>query len=222
LVLGKLKEKLPKVRSGKTFLIQVPRRGGSVLLGKIKAKDIVDAQKTLLENIHQFVHNPAVRSAKYIHLIDVETGEKFKVENPLYSGGDEEEKPKKSTSQKAPDIEDLKNMLQLELAERIGKEMAAAMGEAMRSVGRTMGEVYASLFKEIAETYKEMLKNQIAQPQQPATGYIEILKIILDAVKNWDKIKKYAPEILRTFKQQLMEGEKGGSAGEGEEGGEQG
>lgn len=203
LVLDKLREKLPKIKGSRTYLVQIPRRGGSILLGKIKARDVADAQKTLLENINAFMQNPAVKTAKYFHLIDVETGEKYKVENPLYSGSDEEETSSKSSKKKQDvDIEDLKNMLNLELAEQLGKTMISSMSVAMQSMGRTLGELMSELMRTQVEAMKQMILNQQPQ-QQPST--IELLKVLIEAVKEWPRLKKYAPEILRSFSQALTE-----------------
>ena len=206
----------------KTYIIQVPRRGGSIVIGKIKAKDVVDARTTLLSNIDQFIQDPrlepVIKQTKYFHLIDAETGEKIKVENPLYSEPEDDNEGKHKKKQKEIDIEDLQKMLNLELAETLGKTMVnvigSSIGAAMNMVAKTMGEVMAEVMKAQAEALKQSLivKPQEQQPMQQ----LEAVRLILELVKNWPAIKQYGPEIIQYFKQNIM-AQMGGDNGSGQD-----
>jgi len=164
-----------------SYIIQVPRKGGSVVIGRIKS-DIEHVNEDVVELIekHKLYENPIVKQAKYIHLIDTKTGEKIKFENPFYTGEPEPETPKKQEKQENP-MKAIQTAIQLDIVNAV-----------MNSLKMTIPQVMTNTMKMIMDMQTEILKQSLGQGKEQQTSLrdlIDIGKMIIEFAKHRKEIE---------------------------------
>ena len=203
-------------KRNKTFVVQVPRKGGAVVLGKIEAKDFDDARNTLMNMLDEFKGNLAVKKAKYIHLVDIDGG-RYKVHNPLFD-------PSLVESEKKTKEADLEKLTALEIIDTYSNALKTTLPKIINSTLTIPTE----MMKKIAEEYAtaKIGNNYAGQVGNLFQGLANFIGAIIMLSKNKDQVI----ELVKGLKEQgidlrefIMSGFVGGQVGgEVEERGEQG
>jgi len=171
------------------YVVQVPRKGGSYVVGTIEAKNIEDAQNTLVDMLETEANNPAVRSAKYVHLIESKSGARYKVKNPYY----DPELAEKEKKGKTPDPKEIE---------------AYAYLSVIESMASNMGRIVPELFNVMINSSKEMIESmtkEMIQKQVSGSIYDNLHKLGV-FISSLVELAKNRNEVIEFLKQLQKEG----------------
>ncbi len=161
----------------KKYIVQIPRQGGSYMIGTVEAKDLEDAKDTAMELLETELRNPTVRRAKYYHLVDTDNGQRIKVKNPFYDPALAEKKKDKEINPK-----ELEEYTYLQILDNLGKSM-----------GKFIPQLFDTMIKANMDMITEMSKEMIKRQVQGNT-YDNLYKIgffisqLVELAKNKDKV----------------------------------
>ena len=171
----------------KKFLVQVPRQGGSYLIGTVDAKDIEDAKDTAIELLEQERNNPAIRRSQYYHLINTDNGQRLKIKNPFF---DPELKEKKKSGVPSP-----KEIQELTYAE--------LFTNLTDTISKTIPNFVSTLLTSNIDIFKEMTRKMI-EKQTEGNQYDNLYKIgyFISQLVSLAKNKDAVLELVKSAKEE--------------------
>lgn len=183
----------------KKYYIFVPRRGGRLYIGEVKAKSPSEAwvkSKDLLQKALQQYSD--IQCYRHIIVFDGENEEVFP--NPFFTEDEEicARKPRRSKGEDTNIDQAIQKVLMASMAESMAK-IAEMTGEASAAMLAGVLKGLSKYTEKLGDILGAKLFGETSAPQQ--SNPLEVLRTIVEVVSNWDKIKKNAKEILKMYKE---------------------
>ena len=199
MVLSKLISKLKRKRK---YLVQLPRKGGRVFLGKIEC-NYEELHQRVVELLEERKDMPLLAQAKYVLAVDADSGQEHHISNPFFAG-EEEEADQRGSRVTAKDLEELKAALQMDMITS-GFDTAKAI---MQQMGKSLGSCMGEMVKSYMDTMNEFMRSSMGLPTRTTTvrDWAQLIWGIIEFARNYDKIKPMVQDFWE-FKEKVMSGD---------------